>query len=634
MRLSLKTKFTLATSLLVLGVVAVVSGLYVGRLTQQVLRQADDRARFVAQQVFLACRNAFADAAEHGQSPVSADPQDLREYVQTTLDGSSTLNSLIESAVGYSPTIYEITISDSEGNVMVSSDASLRGQKVAFRPSVTSLVQSGFIRELRTLYGPPQTYEYSLPFNLGSGPFGQIRIGLSSALLRDEISPQLISAGYWALASVLLSTLLAFFVSRVSLAPIERISQQLDRISAGEFDAEPAVQEGDELGAVSTKITGIGRQLRDVQEIFSTLRENLDQVMSGIEDGLMLFNADGRTVLVSPSVEKFLGGHAEKMSGTRVSEIFPADHPLRRAVRINGDEIEQVEWAELILDGKSGPRRVGVSVQAIREDGARVGTLLTLRDVESIERIGDQLQVSERLAALGRVTAGVAHEVKNPLNSMRLWLEVLKANMPVDPEPQQAVKMLDSEIDRLDRAVKTFLNFTKPLELKLEETDLRILLDEVLDAARPSITKAGLRLIAEWPDEFPTVLVDRQIIHQALLNLLLNASEFTDRGGQITVVLGRNGEFATITVGDTGRGISAADKQKIFQLFFTTRPGGTGIGLANTFRFVQLHNGRIEFESETGRGTTFRIELPLAHPVEAPAIRGRDFSQPFAQEKR
>jgi signal transduction histidine kinase len=293
-----------------------------------------------------------------------------------------------------------------------------------------------------------------------------------------------------------------------------------------------------------------------------------------------------------------------------------------------------VEWVELILNGKAGPRRVGVSVQAIREDGARVGTLLTLRDVESIERIGDQLQVSERLAALGRVTAGVAHEVKNPLNSMRLWLEVLKANMPIEPEPQQAVKMLDSEIDRLDRAVKTFLNFTKPLELKLEETDLRILLDEVLDAARPSIAKAGLRLAAEWPDEFPTVLVDRQIIHQALLNLLLNASEFTDRGGQITVDLGRSGEFATIAVGDTGRGISAADKQKIFQLFFTTRPGGTGIGLANTFRFVQLHNGRIEFESETGRGTTFRIELPLAHPIEAPAIRGRDFSQPFAQEKR
>ena len=156
----------------------------------------------------------------------------------------------------------------------------------------------------------------------------------------------------------------------------------------------------------------------------------------------------------------------------------------------------------MTLDGKDGPQRIGVSVQVIREHGARMGTLVTLRDVESLERIGSQLQVSERLAALGRVTAGVAHEVKNPLNSMRLWLEVLKANMPIDPEPQQAVKMLDSEIDRLDRAVKTFLNFTKPVELNLEETSLRALLEEVLDAARPSIAKAGLTLQATLPEVF------------------------------------------------------------------------------------------------------------------------------------
>ena len=123
--------------------------------------------------------------------------------------------------------------------------------------------------------------------------------------------------------------------------------------------------------------------------------------------------------------------------------------------------------------------------------------------MESLERIGSQLEVSERLAAMGRVTAGVAHEVKNPLNSMRLWLEVLKANMPVEIEPQQAVKMLDSEIDRLDRAVKTFLNFTRPVELNLEETDLRALLEEVLDAARPSIIKAGLELTRRYCPRLP-----------------------------------------------------------------------------------------------------------------------------------
>src|SRR6202041_2986781 len=334
--------------------------------------------------------------------------------------------------------------------------------------------------------GPPQVYEFRYPFELNQSKFGDIRIGMSSALIRDEISPILQKAGYYALGSVLLSTFLAFLVTRVSLAPIDPISAQLDRISAGEFDVEP-MERTDELGKVSAKIVGIGKQLRDVREIFSTLRENLDQVMGGLEDGLLLFNAEGRAVLVSPSVEKFLGGRAAELRGRRVSEIFPPDHAIRGVLRIKEDEIEPVEGAELTLEGLHGSQRIGLSAQVIREHGLAMGALITLRDVESLERIGNQLQVSERLAALGRVTAGVAHEVKNPLNSMRLWLEVLKANMPVEPEPQQAVKMLDSEIDRLDRAVKTFLNFTKPLEIKLEETDLRILLDDVLEAARPTI---------------------------------------------------------------------------------------------------------------------------------------------------
>ena len=387
---------------------------------------------------------------------------------------------------------------------------------------------------------------------------------------------------------------------------------QLDRISAGQFDTEPVVEQSDELGMVSTKILGIGKQLRDVREIFSTLRENLDQVMSGLEDGLLLFNAQGRAVLVSPSVERFLGGRSQELRGRRVAEIFPPRHPMRSVLKIEGDQIEPAEGKGVVLDGAGGPRRVGVSVQVIREQGARMGTLVSLRDMESLERIGSQLQVSERLAALGRVTAGIAHEVKNPLNSMRLWLEVLKANMPVEPEPQQAVKMLDSEIDRLDRAVKTFLNFTRPVELNLEETDLRIVLEDVLDAARPSITKAKLVLRADLPSGFRPVFVDRQLIHQAVLNLLLNACDFTEPGGRLELTLRREGEFAVIEVADSGKGIPANDQKKIFQLFFTTRPGGTGIGLANTFRFVQLNNGRIDFTSETGRGTTFRVELPQA----------------------
>jgi len=633
MRLSLKTKFTLASSLLVLAVVGVVSGLYLGRLTRQTLRQASDNASFVAQQIYDACGNALKDAAERGDAPATPDPADLRAYVRRSFDNSSTLNSLIESDVSISPTLYEITIADSDGVVLLSSDASLRDRKLAAHPPVSSLVRAGFFEQLRELYGPPQIYEFSLPFQLGAVPFGDIRVGLSSALIRGQISPGLISAGYWALGAVLLSTFLAFLVSSAALAPIGRISAQLDRISAGQFDPELTVARGDELGAVSTKITGIGKQLHDVREIFSTLRANLDQVMSGLEDGLLLFNAQGRAVLVSPAVEKFLGARADDVRGRRVTEIFPARHPWRAFLPIEGEEIGGMEGKEVMLGTGAASRRMGISVQVIREHGARMGTLVTLRDVESVERIGNHLEVSERLAALGRVTAGVAHEVKNPLNSMRLWLEVLKANMPVELEPQQAVKMLDSEIDRLDRAVKTFLNFTRPLELALEETDLRALLGETLDAVRPAIAQAGLTLKAELTTSLPPVVVDRQLIHQIVLNLLLNASEFTPAGGKICLTLRRKGDCAEISVEDTGRGIPVEDQKKIFQLFFTTRPGGSGIGLANAFRFVQLHNGRIEFESKEGRGTIFRVDLPLARMVEAPAGKIRDFSQPFAAEK-
>jgi len=301
MRLSLKTKFTLATSLLVLLVVTVVSTLYLARLSRQTLRQANDTAGFVASQILDACGNALKEAAERGDAPSSLDPADVRNYVRREFDNSSTLNSLIESDVGGSPTIYEITISDANGTVLVSSDASLRDQKLARRPAISSLARASFFQQLRELWGPAQTYEFSLAFQLQDKPFGDIRVGLSSALIRGQIMPGLESAGYWALGSVLISTLLAFVVSSITLAPVARISAQLDRISAGQFEAEPVVRQGDELGAVSTKIVGLGKQLRDVREVFSTLRDAIILVAIVV----LLFLQDWKSVML-PLIDVFV----------------------------------------------------------------------------------------------------------------------------------------------------------------------------------------------------------------------------------------------------------------------------------------------------------------------------------------
>jgi PAS domain S-box-containing protein len=402
------------------------------------------------------------------------------------------------------------------------------------------------------------------------------------------------------------------------LAPLRDISAQLDRISAGQYDAPTPDRgvfggSGDELGQVSRKITQVGQQLRGVHEIFSTLRENMNSVMAGLEDGLLLFTRDARAVMVSPAAEKFLGASSGEFLGRRAAEIFPEGHPLRAVLHLEGDELSEVA-AETELATSGGFRRVGVSVQAIQEGGERIGALVTLRDLDSLESINTQLQVSERLAALGRITAGVAHEVKNPLNSMRIWLENLKESLPPDQDAGaiQAVNVLDKEIDRLDAVVKRFLDFTRPMDIRLEATQLSHLLPEVLELAQPQLQKANIQLAQLLPIDVPEVYVDRALLKQAVLNLVLNAAEAMPNGGQLSLVLSRRGEMAEITVADTGKGIPPENKQKIFQLFFTTRPGGSGIGLASAFRIVQLHNGSIDFTSEVGRGTTFRIELPLA----------------------
>jgi signal transduction histidine kinase/HAMP domain-containing protein len=633
MRLRLKTKFTLTTSLVVLGVVALVSALYLAALTRQAIRQLDDGARYAAQQVFLAAQQSFQEAAARGDRPASASAADIREYVRHTLSQSSELARQIHWAVDYSRPIYEITIVDRYSVAMVSSDNSLIGIPLDRRPDLSTLIHGDILDQLIVLRGPPRVFEVSLPFNLGAEPFGEIRVGLSSALLRNEIVPGLRTAGWFALAAVLLSTLLAALINHATLAPLARISSQLDRISAGEANVPPVVAAGDELGQVSTKISRIGKELHDVREVFGTLRENLNQIMAGLEDGLLLFNAEGRAVLVSPSAGKFLEAPSDALLGRAAGEIFPEGHPLRGALRMEAEQIESGEAVEVRLETAGGTRRVSAGAQVISEQGVRIGTLVTLRDLESLERIGMELQVSERLASLGRVTAGVAHEVKNPLNSMRVWLEVLKVNLPAGNEPQEAAQMLDSEIDRLDRVVKTFLDFTRPVELEIAESDPVSLLEEVLRGARPAISAAGVELVTHIPAAFPRIRMDRQLIYQAVLNLVLNACDAMNRGGRLTVSLSQAGDRAEICVLDTGRGIPPENRAKIFQLFFTTRQGGTGMGLANAFRFVQLHGGSIEFESEVSRGTIFRVDLPLARATESSSANLGDAGEAVAPEK-
>ncbi len=617
MQLRLRTKLTLVMTSLVLLVAAVLSGVFAAQLLDQLLQATKDRAGDLAGQVFLQAQHSLTDASQQGLRPASDSPQEIHDYVRHAFEIDEGLHTQLRAAKE-NPLIYEVSITDQDGMALVSTDENLPGRFLARRPPLSQLLQKNFPQKVKALAGPLRVFELDYPFNKGKQPFGEVRVVLNVGLLLNEISPSLWTSGTIALLAVVVSTLLAAIVSRATLAPLQDISAQLDRISAGQYDVpSPELKgmggSGDELGQVSQKISQVGQQLRGVHEIFSTMRENMNSVMAGLEDGLLLFTRDSRAVMISPAAEKFLGAPAGQFLGRRVTEIFPPGHPLHEALNVESDELSEVA-AETEIETTEGPRRVSVSVQAIQEDGERMGALVTLRDLDSLESINTQLQVSERLAALGRITAGVAHEVKNPLNSMRLWLENLKESLPAEQDgaSQQAVQVLDKEIDRLDAVVKRFLDFTRPMDIRLEATQLAQLLKEVLEVAQPQLQKSNIQLAQLLPIDVPEVYVDRALLKQAVLNLVLNAAEAMPSGGQLRLVLSRRGEMAEIAVGDTGKGIPLENRQKIFQLFFTTRPGGSGIGLASTFRIVQLLNGSIDFTSEVGRGTTFRIELPLA----------------------
>jgi PAS domain S-box-containing protein len=617
MQLRLRTKFTLVMTSLVLLVVAVLSCVFAAQLLDQLIQETDKRANDLAGQVFQQAKQALREAAQQGFRPGSDDPEEIHTYVRHAFEISEGLRTQLRAAKE-NPLIYEVSVTDTEGLVLASTDENSPGTFLPRRPPLSQLVGRSFLHQMKVLFGPSRVFELDYPFSNLKEPFGEVRVAVDSGLLLKEIQSGLRTGGTIVLVALVVSALLAAFVSGVTLAPLRDIAAQLDRISAGQFDASsPEVKtlegSGDELGLVSRKISQVGQQLRGVHEIFSTMRENMNSVMAGLEDGLLLFTRDARAVMVSPAAEKFLGAPASEFLGRRVTDIFPPGHPLHEALHIESDELSEIA-AETDLETSDGPRRVNVSVQAIQEDGERIGALVTLRDLDSLESIGTQLQVSERLAAMGRITAGVAHEVKNPLNSMRLWLENLKESLSSDSDgaARQAVQVLDKEIDRLDQVVKRFLDFTRPMDVRLEATQLAVLLREVLEIAKPQLQKSHIQLAQLLPIDVPEVYVDRALLKQAVLNLVLNAAEAMPNGGQLRLVLSRRGEMAEITVGDTGKGIPPENQQKIFQLFFTTRPGGSGIGLASTFRIVQLHNGSIDFTSEVGRGTTFRIELPLA----------------------
>jgi signal transduction histidine kinase len=275
-------------------------------------------------------------------------------------------------------------------------------------------------------------------------------------------------------------------------------------------------------------------------------------------------------------------------------------------------------------------------------DGRLVGVLLVSRDLSYLSRMQSTIAYSRKLVALGRLTAGIAHEVKNPLNAMIIHLELLRTKIrrnatrkaePVavgglglaesrSPERTQAedalqhVAVIESEIRRLDEVVQGFLKFTRPEDLRLQPVRVKDLFDEILPLIEAEAQKNNVRVQVDVPPDIPWVNGDSAMLRQVFLNLAINGCQAMPTGGTLRLSCGRaSGNRVEIRVQDTGVGIPAEHLPKIFDLYFTTKDHGTGIGLSMVYRIVQLHDGEIEVESTKNRGTTFRVLLPRANEI-------------------
>ncbi len=634
----LKTKLVLAITALVFLIAGLVSLVYVHQLVKAAVLETYDTNLMVADQVRFALQNAL-EAGLKDRTVDPNNPAELRALVAVTVHSDPTLQAALVSVNRYSSTVYDVNIGDSQGATLLSTNLDNEGKPLPVRPNYDQLRKASPVRMMMQVFGAPRVFDVVAPLENNGKLFASVNVGVHTSLLRAVYEP-LLRKAFWLMGFALVAALVAaFLLSNLALRPLAEISRQLDRLTAagGAPVEDEAASKQDVAARVSTKIEKIGQRMRNVEEVYSALRENLDQILGNLQDGILLFTGDKRAVLVSEAARRFLQMDRDNILGWHAREIFDRSTVLGRSLGEAIDAGTNMVKEEIRTEGG---RRIQASVDFIYDDESHrgLGALVTLHDLESAAEIESELELSRRMSAIGRLTSGVGHEVKNPINAIVVHLELLKAKLgESDGAAAKHLEVIDAEIRRLDRVVQTLVDFSRPVELQLREQDLRPIIGDVLALAADELTMRRVTLISNLPDEPLIANVDADLLKQAALNVIQNGAQAMPEGGRLEVTLEEdrnNGETqpmlvrprqlasggaahpapasAVLRVADEGLGIAEEIRDKIFDLYFTTKIGGSGIGLAMTYRILQLHHGSIEVQSREGRGTEFRLRIPLA----------------------
>jgi signal transduction histidine kinase len=607
MRLGIKGKQVLGVTSIVVVVVVVLSVLNLARLASVSLDESSARAELLANAISHRARQVEVDEA----NPLAS------------LRNDPGLRSILESSA-YSNNVMYAALVDVAGIAVAHADRSLEGQPLPPAGDLGRLLDRSRFSQLRAIYtSQGQNLEFRSPLLLRDREVGSTRIGVSTLLIRDALNQSLRPALLTALAALAVSVVVATLLSQLFLKPIHMIRSGLTRLGKGEFGVQLDLDQGDEFGELGTFFNTVSEQLSADRSQMAGQVANLESAVEQLEDAVAIVNARGELLFTNPAMRALLPDAAP---GGSLQAMLPSDHALRRLAEQTLVS-RQSRGPLSAAFGDSGERLV--MTHAINDPkGDLVGIMLIARNVEYLSEVQSTVRYSRKLAALGRLSAGVAHEVKNPLNAMMIHLELLRQQVApakgrasavavVDPpmdrgEAIQHVDVIAHEIRRLDEVVQGFLKFTRPEDLKLQPLALGALLEEIVPIVQPEADRAGVQLTVEC-DGAADVNGDPAMLRQAFLNLALNACQAMPDGGTLRIHCeSARGRRVAIVFTDTGVGIAPKDLQRIFDLYFTTREKGSGIGLSMVYRTVQMHDGEIEVQSTPGAGTTFRLLLPQA----------------------
>jgi signal transduction histidine kinase len=493
--------------------------------------------------------------------------------------------------------------------VIAHSDDTNVGRIVAVpADDLETLMNAGPIEQARALYTPGgKSFEYrSKPLLVGNSELGTIRVGVSTLLIREALVSQMQTPLLTTAAAILVASFLAMLLAQVTLRPIHVIRSGLARLGRGELDVKVDLPQDEELAGLGDSFRAVSARLAADRDALEDQKATLESVVDTLEDAVALFAPTGTLLFANPAMQPSL-----KAASGSLDQVFGSGHPYRSVVAAALDTRQASDPATVQMPG--GGERL-VQAHPVEDDaGDLLGVMLVSRNLSYLSEVESTLRYSRKLAALGRLSAGIAHEVKNPLNATMIHLELLKMKVADRPPALEHVAIITTQMRRLDEVVQGFLKFTRPEDLQLRPVQVSRLIEELMPVISAEAIKHGIDVRLEFPADLPPARADSGMLQQAFLNLALNACQAMPSGGRLRIGASRSSNRQIVVVfEDTGVGIAPENLARIFDLYFTTKEQGSGIGLSLVYRTVQLHDGEIEVQSVPGRGTTFRIKLPEA----------------------